>query len=108
MEKVNGSSLLKLLINEREKAAAIIKQERLQNYNGEIIFKVISQNNEYHYLYSLDNGKSFTTFTTTAANLILCHGYTGTYLGVYATSNGNKTKEYTDFDWVSYKGYPDY
>lgn len=38
--------------------------------------------------------------------LSLCFGYTGADVGVYATSNGQATQEYADFDWVSYKGFP--
>jgi alpha-N-arabinofuranosidase len=39
-------------------------------------------------------------FSETKANLVLCKGYIGTNLGLYATSNGNKTKEYAEFNWV--------
>ena len=39
-------------------------------------------------------------FSETAANLVLCKGYIGTNLGLYATSNGYKTKEYAEFNWV--------
>jgi alpha-N-arabinofuranosidase len=41
----------------------------------------------------------------TKANHILSKGYTGAYLGVYATSNGKTTEDYADFDWVNYKGF---
>ena len=30
--------------------------------------------------------------------------YTGANMGVYATSNSQKSTNYADFDWVHYKG----
>ena len=37
---------------------------------------------------------------------LLSRGYTGAYLGLYATSNGKTTEAYADFDWVRYQGFP--
>jgi hypothetical protein len=31
-------------------------------------------------------------------------GYTGAHMGVYATSNGVKSKAFADYDWVKYNG----
>lgn len=31
-------------------------------------------------------------------------GFTGTYLGMYASSNGMETENYADFDWFQYWG----
>jgi alpha-N-arabinofuranosidase len=69
-------------------------------YNDEIVLKILSKNNKYTYHYSIDGGNSFMLFSETKANLVLCKGYIGTNLGLYATSNGNKTKEYAEFNWV--------
>ena len=41
----------------------------------------------------------------TSAHLLLSNGYTGAYLGMYASSNGQPTGQHADFDWVHYKGY---
>lgn len=30
-------------------------------------------------------------------------GFTGTYIGMYATSNHNASSNYADFDWVLYE-----
>lgn len=96
---------LNLTIAERRKPEYIAKSIVLDDYNGNIIFRVFSKHDAYSYFYSLDKGKTFTELETTVNDLILCYGYTGAYVGVYATSNGNPTKEYADFDWVFYKGY---
>ena len=59
----------------------------------------------YHFAYSLDGGKQYLPFAETPSNLLVCHGYTGNYLGLYASSNGNPLTGYADFDWVSYEGF---
>ena len=98
--------VLQLKINERKKEAYISKSETIKNYKGDIIFKIISQNGKYQYFYSLDEGKTFLKFQETASDLIICRGYTGAYLGIYASSNGQPSKGFADFDFVTYKGYP--
>ena len=50
----------------------------------------------------------FKLIEETEAKHILSKAYTGAYLGVYTTSNGEKSKDYADFDWVSYKGFEKY
>lgn len=101
-------AILKLVTKERNKAAEVAKSTALNDFKGQLIFKVISKNATYQYLYSLDGGQTFVPLAQTASNLILCHGYTGAYLGVYATSNGKATTNFADFDWVDYRGYPDF
>jgi len=105
VEKVDGQPVLKLAIKERKEDLKIVKQQTLSNYKGSITFKVISKNDQYEYFYSLNNGASFTSFATTPDNIVICYGYIGTNVGIYATSNGQPTAEYADFDWVSYEGY---
>jgi alpha-N-arabinofuranosidase len=106
VEKKDGNTSLKLLLKGRGQNLQILKQDAIPNYTGDIVFKLVSKNDNYKYLYSLDDGENFILFSETAGDLVLCYGYIGTNLGIYATSNGNATKEYADFDWVSYKGYP--
>ncbi|MFT7588450.1 MAG: xylan 1,4-beta-xylosidase [Limisphaerales bacterium] len=105
VNKVGSAHQLKLTIKEREKDAEVVKTEALSDYNGNIVFKVISKNMQYSYLYSLNGGETFINFYETADNLIICRGYIGTYFGFYATSNGNDGKDYADFDWVKYQGF---
>ena len=55
-------------------------------------------------MFSLDKGESFSEFAITGAQHILAHGsYTGAYLGLYATSNGDPTEAHADFDWVRFE-----
>ena len=99
VKKHNNKTLLNLSVNPRDQKLDIIKSIPLK-YNENIILKILSKDNKYIYYYSLDEGNSFDVFTETAANLVLCKGYIGTNLGLYASSNGYKTKEYAEFEWV--------
>ena len=77
--------------------------EILNTYDGSIIFKVNSNDKTYSFQYSLDNSKSFNLLAQVDSNKILSKGYTGAYLGLYATTNGQDFQEYADFDWVTLK-----
>ena len=102
----NGADILRLILAEPEKEPKILKRMTLENYAGEIDFKVVSGNSQYEFAYSLDQGKTYVPFARTAADHILAHGsYTGAYLGLYSTSSGAPTTEYADFDWVKYQAY---
>ena len=99
VKKHNNKTLLNLSVKPRDQKLDIIKSIPLK-YNENIILKILSKDNKYIYYYSLDDGNSFDVFTETGANLVLCKGYIGTNLGLYASSNGYKTKEYAEFEWV--------
>ena len=99
VKKHNNKTLLNLSVKPRDQKLDIIKSIPLK-YNENIILKILSKDNKYFYYYSIDGGNSFEVFTETDANLVLCKGYIGTNLGLYASSNGYKTKEYAEFEWV--------
>lgn len=111
LAKLNGEMVLQshLAVPEQDpkklKSITLLKQQALINYQGSIEFKVIAKSNKYQLLYSLDQGKHFELFTTTSGEHLLSKGYTGAFLGLYATSQGQATEAYADFDWVSYQGF---
>ena len=82
----------------------LIYKQKLDGYTGQIILNVTSKENQYSYRFSLDQGMTFSNLGKTEANLVLCKGYIGTQIGLYASSNGQKTKEYADFDWINFQG----
>ncbi|MDX2427161.1 MAG: glycoside hydrolase family 43 protein, partial [Xanthomonadales bacterium] len=100
--KEDGQHVLKLVLAEADKEPEVLKQENLQMYKGRLIFQVTSHEHHYRFEYSVDEGKTFTLFMQTNANHILSKGYTGAYLGLYSTSNGEASTGYADFDWVEY------
>jgi alpha-N-arabinofuranosidase len=76
----------------------------MANYQGEIRLRVKATGQSYYFGYSLDQGQSWMPFVETRADLLLSRGYTGAYMGLYTTSNGESTTDFVDFDWVRYKG----
>ena len=67
-----------------------------------IKLKVESFNNIYNFYYATENQK-FQFFAETPADHVLSNGYTGAHIGLYATSNGQISMGYADFDKVIYK-----
>lgn len=96
---------LQIVIKVPEIKPAVLHKQSLKTYSGDIQLKVISKNGEYQFLYKLPSSNSFTKFIITEANLILSKGYTGAYLGLYASSNGKNTKAFADFDWIEAIGF---
>lgn len=99
-----GRPTLQVIAKGKKDKGKVIEKEWLDDYQGHIVFKLVSKDQQYHYHYSLDDGATFQPFTTTDDNLIICRSYIGANLGIFATSNGEATKEYADFDWVRYQG----
>jgi alpha-N-arabinofuranosidase len=106
-----GENLLKLVRaipepnGKKLKDLQTLKRSKLSDYKGQIIFRVTSKDGKYLFDYSLDKGRSFQNFAQTRTDHILSKGYTGAYLGIYATANGKNSNEFADFDWVRYEGF---
>jgi len=79
-----------------------MKRILLKDYKNNILFKVASKNDKYTFYYSLDNGENFKYYSSLDAIKMLDRNYTGALLGVYSTSNENRSNDYADFDWVRY------
>jgi len=99
IKKEDNITKLILKVKPRDSESKIIKKMPIK-YKNDLVLKIHSKDEKYSYHYSLDGGNTFEIFSKTAANLVLCKGYIGTNLGIYATSNGYKTKEYAEFNWV--------
>ena len=76
-------------------------KEQLKQYKGYIKFKVIAYKDEYKLFYSL-KGIHFNLFTSLEGPYLKSNGYTGAYLGLYATGNGKKNQDVASFDYVNY------
>lgn len=96
-----GSVFLKLTLASASGAVVLLDQIPLPEYQGNICLRVVSQDHRYRYEYHLENGQAgFTFFTETGAHLIVSYGYTGAYLGLYATSAGKQVAAHADFSQV--------
>lgn len=94
-----------LLLNLKSPGQLVEKNlhsEKLPGYTGEILFRVKSEDSKYTYTYSLNNGESYQEFFVSSADLILCYGYTGAYMGLYAYAL-NTGSDFADFDWIKCK-----
>ena len=100
----DGDNVLRLVLAEPDSEPGVVKQGQLDDYDGEIVFRVVARDSRYRFMYSLDQGESFVEFAATGAQHVLAHGsYTGAYLGLYSTSNGEPANAYADFDWARYQ-----
>lgn len=80
----------------------VLNQQLISDFDGQVVLKISSVGSEYNFKYSMNNGKSFKVFFKTQNNIHLSQGYTGSYLGVYGSSNGKASRSYADFDWCKY------
>ena len=98
--KKNSKILLQAYALKNNKPVKVVKHQ-LNQYNGNIKFKIISNKDNYELYYSI-KGTHFNYFTTFEGNLVVSNGYTGAHLGIYATSNGEETKDLASFDYVNF------
>jgi alpha-N-arabinofuranosidase len=93
----NGQDTLALVLAEPRQPPRLLAQSALKEYAGKIRLKVTSSQHRYSYRYARDKSPKFHPFAETPANHLLSRGYTGAYLGVYASSNGQPSGGYADF-----------
>jgi alpha-N-arabinofuranosidase len=99
----NSKYFLQLVVATPDKQNKnVVSKLPVGNYQGEIQFRVRSEESKYTYEYSLDGGSKYNLFTETAANLILSKGYTGAYFGFFAHAL-NSRSDFADFDWIRCK-----
>ncbi|MXY04977.1 MAG: glycoside hydrolase family 43 protein [Gammaproteobacteria bacterium] len=96
---------LKLMLAEPGTAPRELRRASVDGYGGNIHLHLESKGGRYRFGHSLDGGATSVAFVETSATHALSHGYTGAYLGVYATGNGQETGSYADFDWVRYRAF---
>jgi alpha-N-arabinofuranosidase len=99
-----GKYWLELTLVRPDSAPEILSARNLDSYDGQIVFQLDSGSGRYEFSYSLDQGQRFIELHTTAASHVLSNGYTGAYLGIYATGAGQSTEDHAEFDWVRYQG----
>jgi len=92
----------------------VVKEQKMNGFKGgQIKFQATSSKEKYSFAYTTANEvKHFMTpFAETDANSILSMGgfqggYTGAFLGLYCSSNGQQATDYADFDWVRHTPCP--
>jgi len=102
LKQDDKKSFLKVEVKERNEQSWINEKEIFIN-TDKIILKIIADSSDYYFSYSIDNGITFKSFTTTASNLILSNNsYTGAHIGLYINSLDNNQR-FIDVDNFSIK-----
>lgn len=102
LKRENGGHQLRLALAEPGAGPVVKKQITVENYIGEIFFKAITRDGEYVFEWALHENGEYQEFARLPGDVILSQGYTGAYLGLYATANGKEQTDHADFDWVMY------
>ncbi len=77
------------------------------DFTGRVYLTVSADETGYHFYYGENEQQMYPLFLhadPTLLSSVTNGGFTGTYLGMYGTSNKESTKGYADFDWVVYEG----
>lgn len=98
------SSTLVVTLKEKEKDEKQISSTEI-GYAGSIVLKIRSADHTYSFEYSLDDGANFTPCAESSAGLVLSLGYTGSCLGLYCTSKGQKTQDFASYAWMKHMAY---
>ncbi|MCC8104057.1 MAG: glycoside hydrolase family 43 protein [Clostridiales bacterium] len=89
-------------------AELLLGKETLPGAATDRVYLTVTATEEgYHFYYGMDD-QSFVPVVLRADERLLSsivnEGFTGTYLGMYASSNHRKSDNYVDYDWVVYEG----
>jgi alpha-N-arabinofuranosidase len=71
-----------------------------------IFLKIEQDENNFSFYYSLDGSNWQVAYNAYKASLLSVEaagGFMGTFVGVYASSNGKKSDNIAKFDWFEYK-----
>ncbi|WP_347231076.1 hypothetical protein [Paenibacillus sp. DMB5] len=75
---------------------------------NKVQFKVQAKGQEYSFYYRTSEADKWTALYEKADGTVLstdlAGGFTGAYIGMYASSQGAESSNYADFDWFSYEG----
>ena len=83
-----------------KKKNAVLQKDLVmgKKYKNYIELKVILNENKYHFYYRYHSNDLWELFDTAASDLLLSEGYTGSHIGLYATSNDKKSINFASFD----------
>ena len=99
VKREDKQNVLQLVIKDKEKNPIIKKDLVMGNkYKDYIELKVIAKDNTYYYYFRYQSNDLWELFDSTNGDILLSECYTGTHLGVYATSNGTKSINFAAFD----------
>lgn len=102
--QTSGSRVLRLYQTENSRYE-LLKEVILENKN-EISLTVKGHDTAYDFYYAYSDAQENLFMGNLKASLLsstVNEGFTGTYIGMYASSNKKETTSYADFDWFKYE-----
>jgi xylan 1,4-beta-xylosidase len=102
VSQVNGERVIRLIKRQQGEESTLVEMSLAQNRH---YLKVEAQGQAYSFYTSTDG----THWTPVAENVdgrilstTVAGGFVGTYIGLYASSNGHPSQTAADFDWFDY------
>ena len=97
-----GKHVLRLVLAEPGAVPKVEKEAAIGDYTGEIYLKSAVRDGQYAFDWALHENGEYSEFARLPIDRLLSRGYTGAYLGLYASGNGKESAGQADFDWVMY------
>jgi alpha-N-arabinofuranosidase len=100
----DGGQVLQLIVRSRGEEQLLAAAPYLLN---KVQLKVEARGQEYSFYYRATEQDTWKTLHEKADGRVLstdlAGGFTGAYMGMYASANGAESSNYADFDWFSYE-----
>ncbi|WNS46505.1 glycoside hydrolase family 43 protein [Paenibacillus sp. MMS20-IR301] len=101
---VNGEQVLQLIVRSRGDEQLLASEAYLPDT---VQLKAEARGQEYSFYYRADEQETWKPLYEKADGRVLstdlAGGFTGAYIGMYASSHGAESASYADFDWFSYE-----
>jgi len=106
VRRARGAHYLGLTLARPETGPVIVETFEIENYAGELLLRAGWSAGQYVFEWSLGDESAYREFGRLPGDALLSRGYTGAYLGLYATTNGSQSADHADFDRVRYSPEP--
>ena len=104
VRRVEGDTVLRLAVARPGDAVSEEASETLAGVEGEIRLRAAWREGAYAFEWAPGGEADFRLLGRLPGDTLVSRGYTGAYLGLYATGNGRQQDDFADFDRVDYRG----
>ncbi len=104
MQTADGAVVVRL-IQRAHGEDALLAEVALSSYLGSIHWKIEAHGQAYRFFYALQPEGWLPIGNAVHGGFLsstVAYGFTGVYIGVYATSHGNPSANHADYDWFEY------
>ena len=103
VRREGGGHVLRLETASGADGAIELARTVLGHYAGDIYLRTQWRDGEYVFEWSMEEDGAYRELAQLPGDTLVSKGYTGAYLGLYATANGGRQDDHADFDWVRYQ-----